>query len=141
MKDSFRKNRLLVDWKFQGALCLRVSFYWLLCQTTLVATMLGFLALEAQADLSPYDGTASPWRFIMPAIVGSSVFLPLVLLDNLRMSNRIARSLNRFRSSLAQLREWPQSGPVELKVTTNGAEINDNFNKLGVTSGSLDQVN
>tara|TARA_B110000495_G_scaffold88448_1_gene76282 strand:- start:3844 stop:4269 length:426 start_codon:yes stop_codon:yes gene_type:complete len=141
MKDSIRKNRLLVDWKFQGALCLRVSFYWLLCQTTLVATMLGFLALEAQADLSPYDGTASPWRFIMPAIVGSSVFLPLVLLDNLRMSNRIARSLNRIRSSFVQLREWPQSEPVERQITTSVGEINDDFNKLGITSGSLDQVN
>ncbi len=47
MKDSIRKNRLLVDWRFQGALCLRISFYWLLCQTTLVAAMLGFLVLEA----------------------------------------------------------------------------------------------
>jgi hypothetical protein len=109
MKESIRKNRLLVDWKFQGALCLRVSFYWLLCQTTLVATMLGFLALEAQADLHPYDGSASPWRFIMPAIVGSSVFLPLVLLDNLRMSNRIARSFERFRNTLNQLCERQQS--------------------------------
>ena len=108
MKDSICKNRLLVDWKFQGALCLRISFYWRLCQTTLVATMLGFLALEAQADLQPYDGTASPWRFIMPAIVGSSVFLPLVLLDNLRMSNRIARSLSRFRNTLNQLCERQQ---------------------------------
>ena len=103
MNDSTRKNRLLVDWKLQGSLCLRISFYWLLCQTTLVATMLGFLALEAQADLQPYDGTASPWRFIMPAIVGSSVFLPLVLLDNLRMSNRIAQTLSRFRSKVNQL--------------------------------------
>ncbi|MDA7858428.1 hypothetical protein N9B31_04485 [Mariniblastus sp.] len=109
MKESIRKNRLLVDWKFQGALCLRVSFYWLLCQTTLVATMLGFLALEAQADLHPYDGSASPWRFIMPAIVGSSVFLPLVLLDNLRMSNRIARSFEQFRNTLNQLCERQQS--------------------------------
>ncbi|MDA7928906.1 hypothetical protein N9B54_02995, partial [Mariniblastus sp.] len=88
---------------------LRVSFYWLLCQTTLVATMLGFLALEAQADLHPYDGSASPWRFIMPAIVGSSVFLPLVLLDNLRMSNRIARSFEQFRNTLNQLCERQQS--------------------------------
>ena len=125
MKDSIRKNRLLVDWKFQGALCLRISFYWLLCQTTLVATMLGFLALEAQADLHPYDGTASPWRFIMPAVVGSSVFLPLVLLDNLRMSNRIAQTLNRFRNTLNQLCECQESESVVNKVADRVSERND----------------
>ncbi|MCP4099465.1 MAG: hypothetical protein GY748_24855 [Planctomycetaceae bacterium] len=125
MKDSIRKNRLLVDWKFQGALCLRISFYWLLCQTTLVATMLGFLALEAQADLHPYDGTASPWRFIMPAVVGSSVFLPLVLLDNLRMSNRIAQTLNRFRNTLNQLCERQESESVVNKVADRVSERND----------------
>ncbi|MDB2318352.1 hypothetical protein OAK85_00100 [Mariniblastus sp.] len=125
MKDSIRKNRLLVDWKFQGALCLRISFYWLLCQTTLVATMLGFLALEAQADLHPYDGTASPWRFIMPAVVGSSVFLPLVLLDNLRMSNRIAQTLNRFRNTLNQLCERQESESVVDMAADRVSERND----------------
>jgi len=125
MKDSIRKNRLLVDWKFQGALCLRISFYWLLCQTTLVATMLGFLALEAQADLHPYDGTASPWRFIMPAVVGSSVFLPLVLLDNLRMSNRIAQTLNRFRNTLNQLCERQGSESVVDMAADRVSERND----------------
>ncbi|MCP4478929.1 MAG: hypothetical protein GY880_09785 [Planctomycetaceae bacterium] len=125
MKDSIRKNRLLVDWKFQGALCLRISFYWLLCQTTLVATMLGFLALEAQADLHPYDGTASPWRFIMPAVVGSSVFLPLVLLDNLRMSNRIAQTLNRFRNTLNQLCERQENESVVNKMADRVSERND----------------
>ena len=125
MKDSIRKNRLLVDWKFQGALCLRISFYWLLCQTTLVATMLGFLALEAQADLHPYDGTASPGRFIMPAVVGSSVFLPLVLLDNLRMSNRIAQTLNLFRNTLNQLCERQESESVVDMAADRVSERND----------------
>ena len=125
MNDSTRKNRLLVDWKLQGSLCLRISFYWLLCQTTLVATMLGFLALEAQVDLQPYDGTASPWRFIMPAIVGSSVFLPLVLLDNLRMSNRIAQTLSRFRSKVNQLYERQQvEGAVDASADC-GDEMTD----------------
>lgn len=61
----------------------------------------------------------------MPAIVGSSVFLPLVLLDNLRMSNRIARSLSRFRNTLNQLCERQQDESGVSQATGKVDEIKD----------------
>lgn len=131
-----RRYRFLADWKLQGNFCLRISFYWLACQVALVATILGFLALEGQ----PRVGEGSPWSFIVPAIVASSLLLPIVLLDIMRFSNRFAGPLVRLRKSMQMLAEGKSVTELHFRPGDYLNELSTQFNEIRARIEHLEKL-
>ena len=139
MKPYRRRFRLLADWKLQGRCCLRICGYWLVCQLALVSTMLGFLTLTGP-DVAA-SGGESAWTFIMPALVSSTLFLPMALLDNLRFTNKFAGPLMRFRRELKHLAEGEKAGEIVFRPGDYLIGMDQDFNAVFSRLEYLEQVN
>ncbi len=107
----FKRKRLLVDPKVQGALVVRVIFYWLACIATVE-----FLWLTWQVATGPhqprfvdyflnYDWASAGGRLLLASIV-----LVPITWDMLSFSNRFAGPVYRMRRIL---REVARGGAIE----------------------------
>ena len=122
-----RRLRLFVDVKLQSSLSLRVVAYWIVCQATMASVVYAILAFEAS---NGHPAQGSPWRFLVPALIGSTVVLPLVLLDVLLFSNRFAGPLLRFRRHLQQLNNGEEVGPLRFRTGDHYLDLCDEFNRF-----------
>ncbi len=105
----------------------------------MVATIFGFLALAGQQEVADVsDG--SPWRFIMPAIVVSCLFLPIVLLDNMRFSNRLAGPLLRLRKSLKKLADGDDVSDLHFRPGDYLIESSSHFNQINSRMKQLEKL-
>ena len=123
MKNKNRRRRVFADLKIQGGLCLRITIYWVVCQLTMVVTIMGFASLEA-----PSSGHVN--RYLVPALVVSSLVLPLVLLDLLIFSNRFAGPLFSFRRSLQRLSEGQAIDPIQFRSGDHLPDLSENLNRV-----------
>lgn len=139
---TYRKKRfrLFADWKLQGMFCMRICAYWLICQAAMVVTILGFLTLAGQSEV----GVAvddSPWRFISPAIVASFLFLPLLLLDNLRFTNRFAGPIYRFRKDFQKLADGEDVSRLDFRKGDYFSDLSKNFNAIQSRLKQAEELN
>ncbi len=129
MKSPRRRFRLFTDWDIQGKILVRVGVAWMACQFIMVATILGFLALEG-TDASQVTATSSHWRFLVPAIVASSVVFPIVMLDMLVFTNKFTGPLRRFRSQLQSLAEGKPVSALHFRPGDLVTDLSVNFNEI-----------
>ncbi len=133
--------RLFVDYRIQTAFCLRLVFYWLICQVTLLTTVFVICNLESS---SAATANSSPWRFLVPALITSFMVLPIVLLDLLIFSNRITGPLFRLNKHLQNINSGGQVCEIKFRNGDYFQNIGDGVNQLAsriVPENVVDQVN
>ena len=109
MKNKFKRSRLFVDAKVQGALVLRTFAYWWMCLLILTIWLVGWRVLNEPADLFSAH-LAAVWNQFGPAAIASFLLLPIVLVDIIRLSNRFAGPMYRMRR---EIRNLVKGDPVE----------------------------
>jgi hypothetical protein len=129
MKSPRRRFRLFTDWNIQGKILVRLAFAWIACQTIMVVTILGFLALEGTDPAAANSGT-SAWRFIGPAIVASTAVFPVVLLDMLIFTNRFTGPLRRFRNHLQCLAEGQMVSTLHFRPGDQLSDMSYHVNEV-----------
>lgn len=123
-----KRTRVSADLKLQGALCLRVAIYWVICQVVFGIAVLAFFALQ---ESNPDSTRLTAWSLITPAAIISGLVLPLVLLDLLIFSNRFAGPVLRIRNYLAELVRGQSASAFKLRKGDYFADICDNLNQVG----------
>ncbi len=127
-KKQLRK-RFFVDPKVQGALALRVAFYWLVCTVTMTLMLLCWRIITG--PIRPfYAHVDDLWLFHGPAVIASLLLLPLVALDIVRMSNRFTGPMLRLRRSMRALARGEQVEPIEFRGGDFWQEFAAEFNAL-----------
>jgi len=99
---KIKRKQLFVDRQVQSALLLRSLGYWCLCLFMLAASVLCWRV---------YVGPAQPflahlramWTQFGPAAGASFLLLPIVLMDVLRVSNRLCGPMVRIRGGMRRL--------------------------------------
>jgi len=91
----------------------------------MVGTILGIAFLEG-----PTGNSASIGRFIVPALVVSSLVLPIALLDILMFSNKFAGPILNFRRRFKELVDNGTCEDVRFRPGDYYRDLSDNFNKL-----------
>lgn len=125
-KKRDKRRRLFSDFRVQGELIVRIAAYWVVCQLAVVGTFVGATILNSAV---PGD-EVSVWSLIIPAVVVSSLVLPLVLFDAITFSNRFAGPLLRFRRNLAEFAETGTAENMEFRPGDFYMDLTDSFNKL-----------
>jgi len=125
-QNKHKRLRVLADFRLQGNLCLRIMIYWIVCQLSMIGTILAFSFLGGPAS----EVAAPISRFIVPPLVISSLVLPIALLDMLMFSNRFAGPLLNFRRKLGELVENGACEDVRFRGGDYYRDLGDNFNKL-----------
>lgn len=127
-KKQMRKH-IYVDQKLQGSLIVRVVLYWVVCLISITLMLLCWQVLS---------GPPRPFRIHLnkiwfqygPALVASTLLLPLVIIDIVRFSNRFVGPLLRLRKSMRQLAQGEQVEPIEFRDTDFWQEFADEFNAV-----------
>ena len=134
MKPKKNKRwRLVADVQIQGQLCVRLVFYWVLCQISMAATMVGFtLLLGESTDLL--------WRLLIPALTVSSLFLPIMLFDLIGFSNRFVGPLLNFRKRFSQFMKDGTVGEIRFRKGDYLTDLRDDFNKLQDRLAAIQQT-
>ena len=127
-KKKMRKQ-LLVDPKVQGALVLRAVLYWAVCLITITLMILCWRIVTGPARLF-YTHFDDMWFHFGPAVVASTLLLPLLIVDMLRLSNRFVGPLFRLRRAMRALARGEYVEPVEFRGGDFWQEIADEFNTL-----------
>lgn len=124
-----KRKRLLVDSKVQGALALRVVFYWFMCLMTVSIMLLVWRLLTGPARMF-YTHLDDMWFQFGPAVVGSLLLLPLVVIDVLRTSNRFVGPLYRMRADMRKLARGEQVRPIHFRDGDFWHEVAEEFNAM-----------
>jgi hypothetical protein len=125
----FKRKKLLVDPKVQGALLVRAAMYWAfsLSSITLLLLCWRIIAGPARPFYMHFDDM---WFFYGPALVASIVLLPIVLLDTLRLSNRFVGPLFRVRTEMRKLARGERVEPLRFRDGDFWQEIAREFNAV-----------
>ena len=129
MKAEKRRSRLFADRKLQGTLLVHTCIYWFYCLFSVALIAICWIVLSEQANGST-DLFGQLWLNCGPALLGSVLLLPLVLLDCLRISNRFAGPMVRLQRAMRQLEAGERPDPIQLRENDHWREFADNFNSV-----------
>ena len=127
-KKSLRKQ-LFIDPKVQGALVVRVVFYWVVFLIAITLMLLCWRIATGPARIF-YTHFDEMWFFYGPAAVASFLLLPLVIVDVVRLSNRFTGPMLRLRRSMRQLARGEHVEPIKFRDTDFWHEFAEEFNAV-----------
>ena len=126
---AFPRKKLLVDRQVQYAFLLRAVGYWLMCVLTvlLLLTFTNMLAEPARMFMPEADGL---WLRLGPTVICAILFLPVVVYDFLRVSNRLVGPVFRLRKAMRALAAGEHVDPIRFRDGDFWREFADEFNAV-----------
>ena len=124
------RKQLLVDVKVQGALAVRVCFYWLLCIVgTTIALLCWRITTSGPARLF-YLQLDDLWFQYGPVLLILAGLLPLIVYDMVRLSHRFTGPVLRLRNCMRKLAQGEHVEPIHFRKGDMWQELADEFNSL-----------
>lgn len=127
MTTGKRRHKLYADRKLQGALLAHAAIYWFYCLFSVTMIAVCWIIFTKQPESSAELFTQL-WLNCGPALLGSVLLLPLVMLDCLRLSNRFAGPMVRMQRLMRELAAGETPPPFELRPGDYWTEFADNMN-------------
>lgn len=126
-----KRKQLFVDPKVQGALAMRAVLYWGASIATMGLMLLCFRIITGPARLF-YEHFDEMWFHYGPALAGSVIILPLLVIDVVRLSNRFAGPLVRLRRGMRALARGEDVKPLHFREGDFWQEFADEFNAVAM---------
>ncbi len=122
-----RRRRLFLD-SVQTTLMLRVVAYWFFC---LLAAALMACCWIAWAEPPASSGElfARALRVYGPVLGATTLLLPLVVMDVLRLSNRFVGPVYRLRHALRQAAHGEAVAPIQFRDNDYWRDVAEDFNR------------
>jgi hypothetical protein len=129
------RRTLFVDRELQGTLLWRVLLYW---QFFVISTSLLLLAREYY--VAPFDGIADALRMTYlrysPVLFASLIVLPIVMLDVLRITNRVAGPMLRLRRGLREVADGRPAQPINFRKEDFWRDMASDFNRAAARAAA-----
>jgi hypothetical protein len=133
---GYKRRRFFVDRRVQGALVLRSLFYWVFCLLTITVMMICW-RMVTMPVLESGPQVQSLWTEYAPVAIASFFMLPIIVMDTIRLSNRFAGPMLRFRRKLRELADGESIEPLKFRDHDYWSEMADDFNKVAAKLGAL----
>jgi hypothetical protein len=142
MQLKKRKTKL-IDKSVQGQLVIRVFAYWTMCMWGMFCLLAGVPIVLSWFVSSAGAPTASQLilqtgRMFWPALFASSLMLPLLLLDVVRVSHRFAGPMYRLRNALRDVADGKQVAPIKFREGDFWCDMADEFNRVAARIRDLE---
>ena len=122
-KKKLRK-RLFVDHGVQGALVARVAMYWVFCMISV-----GFIRAIVSAALRATHVEVGVWSLpFLPEVLASLFFVPIVVHDILKTSNRFVGPVFRLRRCMNELAQGNEVAPLHFRDGDLWQDVANDFN-------------
>ena len=125
----FKRKKLFVDRQVQWAFLFRGIGYWLMCLFTVMLLLLFTSTLAEPARLF-YPEADSPWFRLGPTVLCAVLFLPVVVYDFLRLSNRLVGPVLRLRRAMRALAAGEHVEPIHFRENDFWRDFADEFNAV-----------
>jgi hypothetical protein len=102
MTQKYQRRQLFIDRPVQVALLLRALLYWAVCLMAQLLMVFFFAMVSSSADDFVANGPQLWWH-VQLSVVASTVLLPVILLDLLKLSHRWVGPISRLRKTLSAL--------------------------------------
>lgn len=127
MAKVIKRKRYLVDARLQGTVALRVVMYWLGCMSLATVALVTWRTLTGPARMF-YTHLDDIWFQYGALYVILLSFLPLFVIDSIRMSNRFAGPVYRLRRAFQDLAAGKEVAPIHFRDTDFWQEVAADFN-------------
>ena len=124
-----QRKQLFCDHKVQGALVVRVIGYWAFCLLSITLMLLCWRIVTGPARMF-YMHFDDMWFHFGPALVASLILVPMVVVDVLRISNRIVGPMVRFRRMMKDLASGNPVRQITLRDGDFWQEFANDFNAV-----------
>jgi methyl-accepting chemotaxis protein len=125
-----KRKVLLVCRRMQAALLVQAMVHWLLF-TIVAFAVLFFWHLLAHGMEKPWSWhLAGVWQHSGTTFVILLCLLPVVVLDSVRLSNRVAGPIFRLQRAVQQLARGEQTEPVKFREKDFWHDLADDFNTV-----------
>ena len=123
-----RRSLFVIDHEVQGALMMRVAFYWLFCLLSIVLMVVCW---------NIYTGPSRPFAELFldiyhrygTAMIASLILLPIVMMDVARMSNRFVGPVVKLRAALKEVAEGRPAQPLNFRDQDYWRGLATDFNR------------
>jgi hypothetical protein len=122
-----RRRQFIADRQLQGALLVHTAIYWFYCLFSVTLIAVCWIILTKQPESSTELFTQL-WLNCGPALLGSVLLLPLVLLDCLRLSSRFAGPMVRMQRMMRELAAGESPPAISLRPGDYWTEFAENMN-------------
>ena len=129
MMASHKRRQYFVDPKVQGALLLRLVFYWAICISALSVLLVAWQVFTGPPRMF-YAHFNAAWLQLGPAMIAAALLLPVVGIDLVRMTNRFVGPMYRLRREMRALADGQKIRPVHFRKGDFWQECADEFNKV-----------
>ena len=127
-KPSKRKN-LFVDPKVQSALAVRLAVHWFL-----FAGIVSVLTLSLKWFADPFQSMGQLWNVFMsdqwPMLVTMTLLLPIFVYDSLKLSNRFAGPIIRFRKTIVAIADGETPRHLKFRKGDFWHDLAGDFNRM-----------
>jgi len=124
-----KRKKLFVDKYAQGTLLLRIFLYWFSCVLfASVPLVIGRTLMEPDRLLVAH--VAPVWNQYWPILITTTILLPFLLYDALRVTNRFAGPIFRLRRELRRFEEGSDIVPIRLRDEDFWQDLAEQTNRL-----------
>ena len=100
--------------RIQRVLAARAALHWVFCLAVVFASVFVSRFLS-EPKLGMLQNWKSTWTTMGPPLLLAACFLPWVIIDNMRLSNRFSGPLSRIQSSLQRMRAGKRMLPIRIR--------------------------
>ena len=125
--EMFKRKKLFVDRRVQGALIVRCLMYWVFCLITVTLLLTCWRILSRPPQLF-HMHFSDLWVDYGPALIASFLLLPIVLLDSVRLSHKFAGPMLRMRRAMSELAAGRPVEPVYFRENDFWGDFAEDFN-------------
>jgi hypothetical protein len=123
------RRKFLVDRRLQLAVAIRSVVYWCFCVVSIACWILCWWMMS-RPELMLQGAATSLWYEFGPPLVASLLLLPIVVIDAIRLSNRMAGPMYRLRRAMHQLAEGEPVAPLSVRKNDWWRDAVEDFNRI-----------
>lgn len=139
MKMKYKRRRIFVDRKVQGALSIRVAVYWFCCLLSVALLSACWTAIK-QGPMSAVQLVQAIAPQCVAVLASSLLLLPIIVIDSVRQSNKFAGPMLRIRSAMQQLANGKPVQPIQFRKGDFWYDFAGDFNRVAARVGQETDV-
>lgn len=124
-----KRKRWFVEPRVQGAFMARAVVYWLSCLLCITSLTSIWNTITRQADFFGFHLPGGLPTWAVPPLA-SLLFLPMVMYDMMRLSNRLVGPILRLRGIMRGVSQGRSAPPIAFREGDFWREFADEFNAL-----------
>lgn len=131
-----RRTKALVDPEVQGSVLRKIAIHWVLFFICNAIALMIWIRLYEQPDANWGQTFGDCMRRFLPFFIITMALIPAFVWDTLKLTNRFAGPILRFRAALADAKAGRAVAPLHFRNNDFWQEIAENFNAVVQKGGT-----